>query len=158
MGLPCYKKKLLALRSVRCRVFGSSIGLWSRLSAALCARSCLALRDPMDCSPSGSSDHGILQARILEWVAISASRASSPPRWILYHCTTWESSTPPVLMTENVSKHWSFLLLVVKLFKSGGSSCFLSSQKASRYSLQYILSFPGNLSDVYIIISPGRRK
>ena len=33
--------------------------------------------DPMDCSPSGSSVHGISQARILEWVAISSSRGSS---------------------------------------------------------------------------------
>ena len=37
------------------------------------AQSCLTLRDPMDCSPPGSSVHGILQARILEWVAISFS-------------------------------------------------------------------------------------
>ena len=36
--------------------------------------------DPMDCSLSGSSVHGILQARILEWVAISFSRGSSQPR------------------------------------------------------------------------------
>ena len=36
--------------------------------------------DPMDCSPPGSSVHGILQARILEWVAISFSRVSSQPR------------------------------------------------------------------------------
>ena len=34
----------------------------------------------MDCSPTGSSIHGILQARILEWVAISVSRGSSRPR------------------------------------------------------------------------------
>ena len=34
----------------------------------------------MDCSPPGSSVHGILQARILEWVPISSSRGSSPPR------------------------------------------------------------------------------
>ena len=32
-------------------------------------RSCPSLWDPMDCGPSGSSVHGILQARILEWVA-----------------------------------------------------------------------------------------
>ena len=38
------------------------------------------LRDPVDCSLPGSSIHGILQARILEWVAISFSRGSSPPR------------------------------------------------------------------------------
>ena len=36
--------------------------------------------DPLDCSPPGSSVHGILQARILEWVAISSSRGSSQSR------------------------------------------------------------------------------
>ena len=43
-------------------------------------QSCPALCHPMDCSPSGSSVHGILQARRLEWVAISSSRGSSLPR------------------------------------------------------------------------------
>ena len=43
-------------------------------------QSCPTLCDPMDCSPPGSSVHGILQARILEWVAISFSRGSSQPR------------------------------------------------------------------------------
>ena len=42
--------------------------------------SCPILCDPVDCSPPGSSVHGILQARILEWVAVSFSRGSSPPR------------------------------------------------------------------------------
>ena len=41
------------------------------------AQSCLSLGSPMDCSPPSSSVHGILQARILEWVAISFSRGSS---------------------------------------------------------------------------------
>ena len=45
-----------------------------------CVQSCPTLCDPMDCSPPGSSVHGILQARILEWVAISFSRGSSWPR------------------------------------------------------------------------------
>ena len=44
------------------------------------AQSCLTLGDPMDGSPPSSSVHGILQARILEWVAISFSRGSSRPR------------------------------------------------------------------------------
>ena len=39
----------------------------------LFAQSCLTLCDPMNCSPPGSSVHGILQARILDWVAISFS-------------------------------------------------------------------------------------
>ena len=43
-------------------------------------QSCLTLCNPIDCSPPGSSVPGILQARILEWVAISFSRGSSQPR------------------------------------------------------------------------------
>ena len=41
----------------------------------LVTQSCLTLCDPMDCSPLGSYVHGVLQARILEWVATSFSRA-----------------------------------------------------------------------------------
>ena len=44
------------------------------------AQSCPAVCDPMDCSLPGSSVHGILQARMLEWVAIPFSRESSQPR------------------------------------------------------------------------------
>ena len=47
---------------------------------ALLLYSCLTLCDPTDCSPSGSSVHGILQARTLEWAAISFSKGSSWPR------------------------------------------------------------------------------
>ena len=43
-------------------------------------QSCPTLCDPMDCSLPGSSVHGIFQARVLEWVAISFSRGSSQPR------------------------------------------------------------------------------
>ena len=46
----------------------------------LVAQSCLTLCDPMDYSPPGSSVHGILQARVLEWVAMLSSRGSSQPR------------------------------------------------------------------------------
>ena len=40
-------------------------------------QSCLTLCDPMGCSPPGSSVHGILQARTMEWVAMPSSRGSS---------------------------------------------------------------------------------
>ena len=40
------------------------------------AQSCLTLSDPMDCSPPGSSVHGIFQVRVLEWSAIAFSRGS----------------------------------------------------------------------------------
>ena len=43
-------------------------------------QSCPTLRNPMDCSLPGSSVQGVLQARILEWVAIPSSKGSSQPR------------------------------------------------------------------------------
>ena len=64
----------------------------------LVTQSCLTLCISIDCSPPDSSVHGILQARILEWVAMPSSRGSSRPRdqihvscvscngrWVLYH-------------------------------------------------------------------------
>ena len=70
-------------------------------SCVLVAQLCPTLCHPMDCSPPGSSVHGIFQARILEWVVISFSKGSSWPmdrthvscigRQILHHWTTWEA-------------------------------------------------------------------
>ena len=55
---------------------------------------CLSLCDPTDCSPPGSSVHGILQARILEWVAISIFKGSSRPRdWTQVFCIAGECFT-----------------------------------------------------------------
>ena len=53
---------------------------WSAAVQSEVTQLCPTLCDPVDCSPPGSSVHGILQARILEWVAISFSRGSSQPR------------------------------------------------------------------------------
>ena len=66
--------------------------------SVLVAQLYLTLCDPMDCSPPGSSVYEILQAKILEWVAMSTSKRSSRPmgqtlvsyfscigRWVLYH-------------------------------------------------------------------------
>ena len=52
-------------------------------------QSCLTLCDPMDCSPPGSSVHGILQARILEWLAMPSSMGSSQLRdWTRISCVS----------------------------------------------------------------------
>ena len=83
---------------------------------------CLTLCDPMDCSPPGSSVHGILQARVLEWVAMPSSRGSSQPRdqthvsciscigrQILYHYSPWEDiPLPPNIHSPipPLSKSW----------------------------------------------------
>ena len=61
--------------------FCTSAGFWMQgLSSAKSLRSCLTLCNPVDCSPPGSSVGGTLQARILEWAAISFFRGSSWPR------------------------------------------------------------------------------
>ena len=65
-----------------------SFCLTSLAHRCLVTKLCLTLLRPMDCSPPGSSVHGILQARILEWIANSFSRGSSPPRdWTSVSCT-----------------------------------------------------------------------
>ena len=72
---------------------GKDTGLVSQfhLSERMCvpAQSYPTFCDPIDCSPPGSSVHGILQARILEWVAMPSSRGSSPPRdWNFVSCVS----------------------------------------------------------------------
>ena len=53
---------------------------WEGESESEVAQLCPTLCNPVDCSPPDFSVHGILQARILEWVAVSFSRGSSQPR------------------------------------------------------------------------------
>ena len=69
------------------------------------AQSCPTLHDPMDCSLPRSSVHGISQARVLEWAAVSFSGVCSWPRdwtwvsrtgrWILYYWATKEAPLSP---------------------------------------------------------------
>ena len=87
---------------------------------------CLTLCSPVDCCLPGSSVHGILQARILEWVAMPSFRGSYWPRdWtyiscvscigrqVLYHCATWKpqlilaflQSNKLSLFSSSVSSH-----------------------------------------------------
>ena len=66
------------------------------MPVCLVAQPCLILCDPMDCSPPGSSVHGISQARVLEWVAISSYRGIFPTQGSKLSClclmwTTWET-------------------------------------------------------------------
>ena len=89
-------------------------------SVGSAAQSCPTLCDPTDCSSPGSSVHGILQARILEWVAIPFSRGSSQPRdqtqasciagrffivWVQYrsHTPQGNSAQVPELMNPHTA-------------------------------------------------------
>jgi len=86
----------------------------------VCAQLNPILGDPMHCIPPGSSVHGILQARILEWVAISSSRGSSQPRdwtcisyvccigrWILYHPVSWKAPLDAYITHQVVTTRMS---------------------------------------------------
>ena len=71
--------KTIAL--TRQSIVGKAAAAATAAAAAKLLQSCLTLCDPIDSSPPGSTIPGILQARILEWVAFSYSRGSSPPRY-----------------------------------------------------------------------------
>ena len=65
----------------------------------LVAQSCPTLCNSMDCSLPGSSVHGILQARILEWVAVPFSRGSSETRYqtrSVLHLLHWRAGSLPL--------------------------------------------------------------
>ena len=109
------------------------------------AQSCPILLWPMDCGPPGSSVHGILQARILESVAVPFSRGSSRPRdqthiscvsclcrQILYHCTTWE-----------VHYHWKCRVLTIEPSRKSHVFHFLSSLQ------QHTLPPPTTITHTY---------
>ena len=81
------------------------IYMYMYIVKALVVQLYLTLCDPIDCSPPGSSIHGILQTRILEWVAIPFSRGSSRPRnWIQVTCfagrffTSWATGVCIILL------------------------------------------------------------
>ena len=100
----------LSLESLGCPLIGSRsspfhcwphvpVNFFSQRHFHRCVLSCFThvwLCDPVDCSPPGPSVHGILQARILEWVSVPSSRGSSQTRdgthvsctgrRILHHC------------------------------------------------------------------------
>ena len=54
-----------------------------KVAKVLVTQSCLTLCDPKNCSPPGSSVHGILRARVLEWVDFPFSKGSSQPNLTL---------------------------------------------------------------------------
>ena len=71
----------------RIKKFFDYFVLISRVGGSLVAKLCLTLETPWNCSPPGSSVHGIFQTRILECVAISSCRGSSQPRdWTWISC------------------------------------------------------------------------
>ena len=86
---------------------------WKNEVTMCCAKllqSCLTVCNPMNCSPPGSSGHGILLARILEWVAMPSFRGSFQPRdWtcVSYSYLHWYVSSLPLAPTGKPWSHYS---------------------------------------------------
>ena len=96
----------------------------------LVIQSCLILWNHMDCSPVGSSVHGILQARILEWVAIPFSRRSSWARdWTQVSCTEARFSTVQVTRFWKCQSLHSVILLYRIQRKHKIQKCGLTKKK-----------------------------
>ena len=108
----------------------------------LVSHPCLTLYNPMNCSPPGSSVHGILQARILEWIPFS--REIFPTRGSnlgLLHCR----QIPNCLshMTQQ-SHYWTYNLIKAQIKKTHASQCSLQQY------LQYVGH--GNSLNVSLIL------
>ena len=131
--------------------FSTQPSLWSNSHILTCAKSlqlCLTLCDPMDCSPRGSV-HGILQARILEWVFMTSSRGSSWPRdltgisyiscmgrWVLYHYHYLGSPHPCMTIGKTISLTiWTFVGKVISLLLNMLSRFVIAFLPRSRYFL-----------------------
>ena len=97
------------------------------------AQSCPTLCDPVDCSPPGSSTHGILQARILEWVAISGREHSSSYQQKLGLKVYWALSYPPeqVFPTANPFHQEAYTSLLSSSIK-GKTEWKSQSQKTNQ--------------------------
>ena len=91
----------------------------------MCAQACLTLCGSLDYGPPGSSAHGILQASVLEWVAMLSSRGSSWPRdqaWASYNSC----------IVRWVLYHWCHL---------GSPNCFYIIKVAHLFSMRFMIDF-----------------
>ena len=86
-------------------------------AAAKSLQSCPTLRDPMDCSPPGPSVRGILQARVLEWIAVSSSRKAWSLRVVCtptFTMTKIQVSLNGLMNKQNVVYTYDGILVILK--------------------------------------------
>ena len=91
-----FKLCVMMLNSVHLHVGCVCVCVCVCVCARAHAQLCLTVCDPMDCSPPGSSIHGILQQRILEWVAMPSSRGIFPTQGsnlFLLHFLHWQADS-----------------------------------------------------------------
>ena len=98
----CFYRAKITMVWTKSHITKKALDAKSQGHMCMCSKSlqlCPTLWDTMDCSPPGSSVHGILQARILEWVAVPSSRGSSKPgieprSYVLLH---WQAGSLPLV-------------------------------------------------------------
>ena len=91
------------------------------------AQSCPTLCNPMDCSLPGSSVHGIFQARVLEWAAISLARGSSQPRnWTQVSCIAGSCFT---VSEKAMAPHSRTLAWKIPWMEEPGGLQFMGSRR-----------------------------
>ena len=93
----------------------ASISLPAAAAAAKSLQSCPTLCDPRDGSPPGSPVPGILQARSLEWVAISFSNASLPQFWTCFFFFLIETAQNLVLILYIITQNQNSHMLLVRM-------------------------------------------
>ena len=99
----CVVLDMTCVMEVWWSVFWTLLGLFAKM-----LQSCLTLYDPMDCSPPGSSDHGIPQARILEGVAMNPLQGIFPTQRsnsCLLCFLHWQAGSLPA---TNFSRGWNW--------------------------------------------------
>ena len=105
---------------------------------------------PMDCSPSGSSVHGILQARILEWVAMRSSGGSSQPRgWTRVSCFPGRFFAAGPLLLQAASK-WQFAYLVALWGSNELTNKLVRTMAAFFLAMRFIKVFFFKKKEIYL--------
>ena len=138
--IPIFEHSCVLIWKLVQLIFTATTG--SSVAAVLVSQSCPTLCDPMNCSPPGSSIHGILQARILEWIAIPFSRGSSWPRdQTQVSCTAgrfftiW--ATGKILKHRTIPRFLTFLQWHSSIYIST-SFCYSISVPTFKSQLQFI--------------------
>ena len=98
---------------------------------------CPTLCDLMDCSPPGSSAHGILQVRILEWVAMPSSRGSSQPGIEPKSLALWEDYLPSEPPRKPKNTGVGSLSLLQEIFPTQDSNWGLLHCRQILYQLSH---------------------
>ena len=131
---------------------------WHACVCAKSLQSCPAVCSPIDCTPPGYSVRGILQARILEWVAISSSRGSSCPRdwtWVSSISLPWQAGSLPLV---SPGKYVTWQIHLIPMWAPGISGCFHSgSVLPGEIIVSPVpdrVSFPLFYSTMFLVLRP----